>query len=184
MPLHTLHWWWKKCLTVHSHHLLHNLQGTSHWHPQIIAHCSWFAAFSFFTKVLWALWFVSFLPCMSAWLTIFFMKELMLLKPILCHLYHTWVYYLFLTPTDNRSLQLVCSFQLLHQGFVSVVVCKLFALYVCLTHHILHEGINAVEAHSLSLIPHLGLRSFIHSKVMSHCFAFRRVFIPEMFRKV
>ena len=39
------------------------------------------------------------------------------------------------------------------------------SLYVCLTCHILHKGINTVDAHSLTLIPHLGLSSFIHGKI-------------------
>ena len=54
------------------------------------------------------------------------------------------------------------------------MVCELLALYVCLTCHILHKGINAADAHSLTLIPHLGLWSFIQGKIewttVSHFF--------------
>ena len=61
---------------------------------------------------------------------------------------------------NNCGARLVGSF--LHQRFACTVVCESNEFNLGLNSHRLHEGINAVDPHSLSLIPHLRLQAFNH----------------------
>ena len=63
------------------------------------------------------------------------------------------------SDANNWGARLVGSFKFLHQRFACTVVCEPFIFNLGLSSHRFHEGINAVDPHSLSLIPQLRLRA-------------------------
>ena len=72
---------------------------------------------------------------------------------------------MFTWPSEFFVARLVGSFEFLRQRFSYTVVCKLLTFNLRLNSHRFHEGVNAVDPHSLSLIPHLRLRKLNHREV-------------------
>ena len=65
------------------------------------------------------------------------------------------------SDANNCGARVVGSFEFLQQRFVCTVVCEPFTLNLALNSRRFHEGINAVDPHFLSLIPHSDLRRSI-----------------------
>ena len=63
------------------------------------------------------------------------------------------------SDANNCGARLVGSFELLHQHFACTVVREPFIFNLGLIRHRFHEGINAADPHSLSLIRHLRLQA-------------------------
>ena len=69
------------------------------------------------------------------------------------------------SDATNCGARLAGGFEFLHRSFSCTVVCEPFTFNIGLNSYRFNEGINAVDPHSLSLIPHLRLRALNHREV-------------------